>query len=322
MEERAGGVLQPNSAERDRPRMDPPNVLWFFGTFAVSLGVSALLSTIPGSHNSVWIFLAALGFFLAFALASLWLLRTESWVPGGLAATLAVATFPGVAIGFLLLIGVWPDELSFDPFADFSGYPFGVAVATALVGIGAFLVTRFPFILFVVVASLLLAAQFLVAAFETSPSGEDRATAALVAGALIVIVGVFLDAFGRRRDAFWFHALGWFSVAAGLIFFAADPGGGDPERGWVPILIVSLMMLITAGPIRRATWAVYGVLGYYAAIVHYLIDGLNEDRWPFALMLLVLGLSVFLQGMLLHRYGKAWGERFIRRPPPAVAPPD
>jgi hypothetical protein len=318
VEERAGGVPPPKAAERDWPRMDPPNVLWFFGAFAISFGVSLLISTIPDSQNGLWIFLAALGFMLGFAIVAWFLLAASWWVPGGLAAALAVATFPGVAVGFLQLIDVWPDDPFFDPLENFSGYAFGIAVATALVGIAAFLVTRFSFIFFVVVAAVLIASQLLVPAFD-SPSSEDRATTALVAGALVVVLGVFLDAFGRRRDAFWFHALGWFSVAAGLVFYASG-GNGDPERGWVPMLIVSVLMLITAGPIRRATWAVYGVFGFYAAIVHYLTDALNEDRWPFALLALVVGIAIFLQGMLLHRYGNGWAERFVRRPPPTLRP--
>jgi hypothetical protein len=299
--------------------MDPPNVLWFFGAFAISIGVSVLVSTIPDSQNGLWIFLVALAFLIGFEIASLALLRAGWWVPGGLAAALAVATFPGVCVGFLQLIDVWPDDPSFDPFQDFSSYPFGIAVVTAIFGLAAFMLTRFSFIFFVIVAALLLASQFLVPVFESPPSGDHRATTALVAGALVVIVGVFLDAFGRRRDAFWWHALGWFSVAGGLVYFATDPGG-DPERGWVPMLIIGLMMLIAAGPMRRATWAVYGVFGFYAAIVYYLQHNLNEDRWPFALLLLAVGLAIFVQGMLMHRYGRVWADRFGRRPPPSVPP--
>jgi hypothetical protein len=225
--------------------------------------------------------------------------------------------FPGVAVSFLQLIEVWPDDALFEPLEEFSGYPFAVAVATALVGLAAFAVTRFSFLLAIVAGAILVAAQFLTTAFESSPSGESRAATALVAGATIVVVGIFLDAFGRRRDAFWFHVLGWFSVAGGLAFFATDPGG-DPERGWVPILVLGLLMMIAAGPMGRATWALYGVLGFYAAIVYYLQQSLDEDGWPFALLLLAVGLAIFIQGMLVYRYGRVWAQRFVRRPPPEV----
>jgi hypothetical protein len=298
--------------------MDPPNVLWFFGAFAIAFGVQALLSTIPTSHNSVWVFLAATGFWVGFALAAWALLRALWWVPGGLAAALVVSVYPDVSVYFLRLIGVWPDHLG-NPFNHFSGYTFGVALATAAVALIAFVLTRFSFIVALFVGAILTASQLLVAAFESS-SSDDRATTALVAGSLLVIVGVFLDAFARRRDAFWFHVLGWLSVAGGLVFFALDPNG-DPERGWIPMLIVGVLVLIVAGPIRRATWAVYGVLGYYAPLLHYLIKGLNESRWPFALALLAIGLSIFVFGMALHRYGRPWAERFVRRPPPAAMPP-
>ena len=296
--------------------MDPQNVLWFFGAITISFAVDVLLSTIPDSHSSLWIFLAALGFFAGFAVASWFLLQIWWWVPGGLAAALAVSMVPAVSVGFLRLIDLWPEDLS-NSFNDFSGYAFGVALVTAAVGLVAFALTRFSFIFAVVVGAILVASQLLAPAFESPPSGEDRTTMALAVGAALVIAGVFLDAFGRRRDAFWFHALGWFSVAAGLVFYTVDPGG-NPDRGWVPMLIVGVLMLLVAGPIRRATWAVYGVLGYYPPVVHYMVKGLNEDRWPFALLLLALALTIFVLGLLLHSFGEAWAGRFVRRPPPAA----
>jgi hypothetical protein len=314
VEERAGVVL-PDAAERDRPRMDAPNVLWFFGAYAISFGAYAVLTTIPDSHNSLWVFMASVGFFLAFAAASWLLLQGRWWIPGGLGAALAVSMVPAVGVEFLKLIDVWPESFS-NPFQDFNGWAFGVALVTAAVGIAAVALTGFSFIFAVAVAAILWGSQNIVAAFE-SPSASDHAAAALIAGGLLVVVGVFLDAFGRRRDAFWFHALGWLSAAAGLVFFTIDPGG-DPQRGWVPMLIVGLLILIVAGPIRRATWAVYGVLGYYAPIVHYMVKGLNEGRWPFAALLLVVGLSIFTLGTVLHRYGRPWADRFVRRPPPVL----
>lgn len=300
--------------------MDPPNVLWFFGAIATAFAVNVLIDRISDAQNGLWQFIAAFGFLLGFAVAASSLLQRWWWVPGGLAAAVAVASFPGVAVGFLKLVDLWPDAPSFNPLEDFSGYPFGVAVATAVAGLAAFVLTRFSFILAIVAGAILVAGQLLAPAFDPPPSGDVRAALALVFGAALVVVGIFLDAFGRRRDAFWFHVLGWFGAAAGLVFFTVDPGG-DAERGWIPMLIVGVLLLLLSGPVRRATWAVYGMLGYYAPVVHYLIDGLDEDRWPFALWLLALALSIFVLGMVLRRYGEPLSRRFVRRPPPAPGPP-
>ena len=291
--------------------MDPPNVLWFAGAYALAAGSYVLLGALPESHSSVWIFVAGLAFLLVYSAASRELLLRGWWVPGGLAAALAVAMVPAVAIGFLRLIDVWSNDV---PVTGFNGYALAVAIVTAVAGLIAYWLTRFTFLYFTVVTAILVAAQFLAEA-GASPSSEDRATAALVTGGLMVIVGVFLDAFGRRRDAFWFHALGWFSVAAGVVFLIVEPGG-DQERGWIPMLIVGTLMVIAAGPIRRATWAVYGVLGYYAPLLHYMVTGLNENGWVFAVALLAMGLSIFVFGMVIHRFGGTWGQRFVRRPPP------
>jgi hypothetical protein len=300
--------------------MDPPNVLWFFGAITTAFAVNLLLTTFPNSHNGLWIFLGSLGFFLAFAVASRFLLNLSWWVPAGLAAALAVLLVPGVAIGFLKLIDVWPKDPFFAPFSDFSGWAFVVALVTAGAGIVAFMVTRFSFILAAVVGAILVASQLLVPAFASPPDGDDYATMAIVIGSALVIVGVFLDAFGRRRDAFWFHALGFFAVAVALVYWGSA-SSGDHERGWIPMLIAGVAVLLVAGPTRRATWAVYGVLGYFAPLVRYMIKGLNQNSWPFALFLLLLSLSIFLLGMTLHRYGRLWADRFIRRPPPGVEPP-
>jgi hypothetical protein len=61
------------------------------------------------------------------------------------------------------------------------------------------------------------------------------------------------------------------------------------------------------------------VLGYYAALVHYLTSGLDESRWTFATALLAAGLSLFVFGMVLQRYGRTVAQRFVRRPPPEIA---
>ena len=299
--------------------MDPPNVLWYFGAFTLGFAVYELIATIPTSQSGLWILLTALGFLTGFALGSAVLLRRGWWVPGGLATALAVAVFPAVAVAFLTLIGVWPDGPFFEPLERFSGYTFGVGLATAAVGLAAWWLTRFSFVLAVAIGAILISAQLLTPCFDESPSGGERAAMALVIGAVLFVIGVLVDALGRRREAFWFEVLGLFSLAAGLVFLTVD-AGGDPDRGWIPMLIGGAALLIAAAPVGRATWAVYGVFGLYATVVHYLAKELNERRWPFALLLIALSVALVALGMAEQRYGRAWAQRFVRRPPPELTP--
>jgi len=41
------------SAERERPRLDPPNILWFAGAYAIALGSYGLLETLPTTRHSL-----------------------------------------------------------------------------------------------------------------------------------------------------------------------------------------------------------------------------------------------------------------------------
>jgi hypothetical protein len=239
-------------------------------------------------------------------------------VPGGLTAALAVGVFPAVGVAFLTLIDVWPSGPFFEPLEDFSGWTLGVGLATALVGLLAWWLTRFSFVLAVAIGAILVSAQLLTPCFDESPSGDKRAATALVIGSILFVVGVFLDVFGRRREAFWFEVLGLFSVAAGLVWLATVDG--NPERGWIPMLIGGLVLLVAAGPIRRASWAVYGVLGVYATAAHYLSKGLDETGWVFPALLIVLSLALVALGTAQHRYGTSWAQRFVRRPPPELTP--
>jgi hypothetical protein len=280
--------------------MDPPNVLWYFGAFTLGIAVYELIETIPRSQSGLWILLTSLAFIVAFAVAAALLLQRGWWVPGGLAAALAVVVFPAVAIAFLTLIGVWPDDPFLQPLQGFSGAAFGVAVATAVAAFAVWWLTRFSFVLALACAALLVAAQLLAPGFDENPSGGERAVTALVLGAGLFAVGVLVDALGRRREAFWFEVLGLFSLAGGLVYFAVAPEG-NPQRGWIPMLVGGALLLAASGLVGRATWAVYGVLGVYAAVVHYLFEGLNERRWPFALALIALATAIVVVGMAQER---------------------
>ena len=279
-----------------RPRFDTPNVLWFFGAFAAGGGSTAVVAAVHPAHRGVWIFLVALGFLTVYALLSAVLLRTGWWVPGGVLAATAVGLVPAVGVGFERLVGVWPGAgVSFDPFQRFEGALFALGLATIAAGLVAFALVRFDFLLSTVAAATLFTTQLLLPAFVSRPGVGDHAVTSLVVGALLVAGGLALDRLGRRRAAFWLHVFGLLGVAGGLGYYAARHGHA---WAWVVLLVAGAVILLLAAPLRRATWAAYGLAGFYAAIGHYVSSWFGSWRAP--LVLAAAGLGLVLLGMALH----------------------
>jgi hypothetical protein len=295
-------------AEWEWPRLDLPNVLWFFGAVTAAIASIAVLDKVPESNADVWLLLASVGFLVAYGLASALLYRRAAWVPAGLAATVSAAMTPAAAYAFTRLVDLYPDDPFFDPTEEFSGTVFGIGVATALVALLAFTLTRFSFLLALFVGAALVTVQLLTAAWGTS--GDDRAVSGIVSGAVAVAVGLLIDAGARRRDAFWFYVGGYFAIGAALAYYVVtgigDGGGGG---AWIALLAVGAAVLLGAAFLRRATWAAYGALGLYGALFHYL----DVHDWM-RYVLLGVSLGVFVLGIVVAPRRRA-------APSPAAPPP-
>jgi hypothetical protein len=281
-------------SSRDLPLLDLPNVLWFFGAITAVIASIAILDKVTESQRDVWLLLASVGFLVAYALASVLLYRRVLWIPAGLMTTVSAAMVPAVGYAFTQLVGLYPDDPSFEPFSDFSGTVLGIAVVTALAALVAFLRTGFSFLLALLVGSALVSVQLLTPAWGTS--GDDRALSAIVSGALTVVVGLVLDAGGRRRDAFWFYVGGYFTVGAALVYYVLNGYGDDggSSGAWLALVLVGSIVLLGSAVLRRATWATYGALGIYAALSHYL----TAHDWT-RYLLLAISLAVFALGILV-----------------------
>lgn len=286
-------------AERVVPVFKPPDILWYFGTFATAFATFEVISKVPNGQRDLWQLLVALGFFAAYAVASLVLLRSW-WIAGGLAAALAVAMVPAIGHGFAVLIGTYPKDVFFDPTQSFSWTLFLIGLATIVAGLVAFALTRFSFLFFTVVFATSITAQLVVPGFHHHPSANDHFVAALVLGAALVTVGLLLDLGGRRRDAFWFHVGGFTNVAFALGYYAGN-SAGNTERGWIPMFIAGAIVLLCSAPLWRGTWAAYGLLGFYAPILHWLTNIFTADTTGRAWLLLAVSVSIFLLGFGLSR---------------------
>jgi hypothetical protein len=302
--------------ERPTPAFKPPHILWFFGAFAITFATYGVLSRIPESHRELWEFLVSLGFVVAYAGATVWL-RRAWWIPTGLAAAMAVAILPAVGFGFTSLIGTLPKDVPLDPAQRFSWSVFLIALASAIAGLVAFAFTRFAFLFFTVVVAASLAVQFLLPGVDHHPSAGDHFVTALVWGVVVVLVGLVLDGARRRRDAFWFHVAGFTNVAVALSYYATS-AGGNANRGWVPMIVAGAIVLLCSAPLSRGTWAAFGLLGFYAPILHWLTSGVGAGSTGYAWLLLAIGVSIFLLGFALSRSGR----RTQPQPPPAADEPE
>jgi hypothetical protein len=295
--------IPPPGAEERLPRFDTTNVLWFFGAIATASASNGVLAAVSPSARGTWILLVALAFAAVYAGLSFVLRATGWWVPGGLFATIVVTLVPAAGVGFERLIGVWPGQLNQDGPApeSFQGAFFALALATMVVGLFVCALVRFEFVLLVVTVAALVTAQLFLPAVVEHPSADDASTTAIVSGALLVLVGLLLDRKGKRRVAFWFHVVGLAGVAIGLTYFAGSQGD---DGGWIAMLVTGVVVLLLAAPLGRATWAVYGVAGAYAPLVHYIVEGGGDLQVPLALVFVSLGIVAL--GIVTERKGAAW----------------
>jgi hypothetical protein len=306
------GALSPQTAARRAepawPRFDAPNVLWFFGFYAVTFASIGVINQVSEAHHDLWELLVSLAFAAVYLIAALVLTMLGWRTPSGLAVATAVAMIPAAGFGFTSLIRTYPHEPFFDPFQTFSGSVFAVALVSALAALSAFAITRFSFILLEFTVAVSLVTQFFLPAVDDHPSADGHAVTAIVTGAGLIVLGLTLDGQGRRRAAFWFHVIGFLNLAIAFAYYAFN-FSGDTNRGWIPMLIIGGLALLLSAPLWRATWAFYGVLGFYAPILHWLTSGLRPSSVGYSFILLGIGASIFAVGFVLARLGATWLTR-------------
>jgi hypothetical protein len=294
------GVLPPRPAppaDRRRPLLDLPNLFWFFGAIVAAVTSILVIDRVPESHRDLWELLVSSGFCGVYAAAAAILWRAGGrWVPACLMTAVAVAMVPAIGYGFTHLIGTFPDDPFYEPLSDFSGSLFGIGLGTVVAALVAFALTEFAFLFFLVAAATLITAQLLLPAPDAHPSGDAVALTGIVTGCGLVGIGLVLDVRRRRRDAFWFHVVGFFGVAAALVYYASA-FAGDSERGWIPMLVAGALVLLASAPLRRTTFAAYGAAGVGSALIHYLE---SAGSW-FTYVLLALALGIFVLGVVARR---------------------
>jgi hypothetical protein len=306
--------IPPPASEERLPRFDTPNILWFFGGITTAAMSTALVGAVSPSSRGVWTFLVALLLMAIYAALAMVLRLSRWWVPGGVLAAVFVSLVPSLGIGFERLIGVLPSggsgtssvavagtATSTSTYEGFRGSLFALALATVATGLIVFALTDFAFVLAPVTLAALFSALLFLPAVDDQATPSDVATTAIVTGAVLVGVGLLLDAKRRRRAAFWWHVVGLAAVAYGLAYFV---GSQHDEGAWAAMLVTGIVVLLGGAVLGRATWALYGIAGAYVPLVHY--AGGSGGTWRVPLVLVLVGLAALSLGFLVHMYGGAW----------------
>jgi hypothetical protein len=303
-------------------RFDPSNILWYFGAIAATFAANVVVGQTGDAHRGVWIFLVALLFLVgAGALAALSFVLGYR-VPAGVLTAAAVGLVPAVAIGFEHLLGVWPrDASAINPFTDFEGAPFSVAVVTLLAGLAAFWLVRFGFVLLPVAVAGVLAVQLFLPVLVNDPGADDHEVALIVTGAAFVVIGMLLDARLQRSAAFWWHVVGLVGIAEALAYYATrhelsvvlpEATPHESSWAWVAIFVIGGALLVAAFAVRRSTWALFGVAGVYATTLHYVVSWTGSWRSP--LVMVFVAVALIAAGVVLDLYGGVWPQALTRPP--------
>jgi hypothetical protein len=251
--------------------------------------------------------------------------RAGKLVAGGVIASTAVSFVPLAAVGFERLIGVWPSggaavDLSGpggapDPSAviveRFDGHGFAVAAATIVAGLVVYALVRYAFVFAWVVVASIFAIQLVLPAVDSHPSGGDRADALFATGLLFVGIGLYADLVHARRIAFWWHLAGLATITGGFVFDTI----AHHSPGWIAVLIAGLVVLAAAAPLRRSTWALFGLLGTWSPMAYYTEKWFGALGTAFALF--VVGVALVVAGIAVQQAGDRWTGIVSRRAAPA-----
>ena len=309
-------VRQGRFSQAPKPEFDAPNILWYFGALVGTLACLGVCDTVGTGARGLWILVAADVFLLAYIELATWLVRTGSIIPGGVIASWSIVFVPVAAGAIERLIGVWHPTQIASPVETFEWRALILSLLLVVAGIVVYRKDRFPFVFAFVAGGALLSAELLVPVFVSHPTLGDDATGLIVFGLVLLVIGILLDLRALRREGFWFHMIGLVVVAAALAYHAF----AHTSWGWQLTLLIGVIILALAAPLRRATWVIFGIIGTYVPITHY------ADSWfgrlGAAVSLAIVGFGFVALGILFRTGEDGWtGLQFGRAPAPPAPPP-
>jgi hypothetical protein len=300
----------------DLPRVDAPNVLWYFGAVVAIGATSWLLGTRWDRFGDPLLLFVALTYLLGYSALALGLLRQRWLVPAGLFAAMAASTVPLAVFALEHWAGWWPRGYPSHYIAfheSISASWIAMEIATLIVAVALAAAVRHPFPLGVAAFAGWYLSMDLAPTFFGEPTANQYAWTSIGVGLVMVLIGTALDIRRLRRYAFWWHVFGLLAIAGSLCWFAIDEF--DHARWWI-ITLLSALTLLLAIPFRRTTYAVFGAWGLLSSSCYWSFEAWHRS-WAFPFVVSLVGVGFIALGMLFLARGDTWRTSLVRYVPRA-----
>ena len=193
------------------------------------------------------------------------------WIPAGLFIVADMVVWIVFLAALLEWWGWLPDD---EGGSAFAGWHWGlwlmtvIAIATAFVDLAVF---RFPLlVVFPTVLTWFLVVDVL------SGGGDWAAVLTLIIGLVYLAIGSGLDGGSSRPYGFWVHF-----VAGVLIGGALLQWWNSSDADWALVAVTGVVFVGIARATGRSSWAVLGIIGFFAASVFFVADWSGLSFVPF-----------------------------------------
>jgi hypothetical protein len=229
---------------------------------------------------------------------ALMLRRRGAWMAAGLFAFATVAMWAAF-LGVLFTWWGWHANAGSNAFDGWNWtlwFLLLLVIAAASAALRAF---RFP-LLFVYI----LSSVYFLVTDVISGGGNWSAIVTLFIGLVYLFVGMSVDRGPKSPYGFWWHLSAGFLVGGALLYW-----WHSSEADFALLATASVLFILLAGVTWRSSWAVFGVIGFFAAATHWTIEwvatgvlSLGSDRsWVPLVVFAVVGFFFVLLGLHLDR---------------------
>jgi hypothetical protein len=181
--------------------------------------------------------------------------RQDRWIAAGIFAFASVIAWAAFVGALWTWFGWLKGNASSNSFAGFSVARLSLELLVLVAALDALRRFRFPFI-----AAISVFTAWLFVTDLVSGGGSWSATVTLFVGLVYFAAG----AASRKPSAFWLQLAAGTLIGGSLLYWWH---AGDTS--WSLIAVASLVFVLVALPTRRASWAVLGTLGFFAAATHF-----------------------------------------------------